>query len=150
MENELKTLKRKIKLLESKNKQLKALAFFDTLTKAYSRTWFKHNISSDSKVFLVLVDLNNLKTINDSQGHQEGDKYLLKTVTLLKKFGKTIRYGGDEFIVLCKNQTFYENLINLKTADFSKGGVTPSEYNTIAEAIILADKRLYRDKNKSK
>lgn len=149
LEIEITALKEKIKLLEKQNKSLKKLAYFDPLTNTYNRTWFNKNITQKSKPYLIIVDLNNLKNINDSKGHLEGDKYILKTVSVLKQYGKVVRYGGDEFIVLCKDKAHFEKLISLNSCDFSKGGVLPEEYSTIGNAILLADKRLYIDKKQT-
>lgn len=142
-------LKKRIKELEQENKKLTRLAFFDPLTATYNRTWFNYNIHSNSKEFLVIVDLNNLKGINDTLGHQKGDNYILQTVKTLKSFGNVVRYGGDEFIVLCKSKKAFDKLIALKNTTFSKGGAQPEEYASIAKAIAIADKRLYEDKRKN-
>ena len=58
---------------------------------------------------LVVFDINNLKKVNDTLGHQEGDKYIIKACTLIKETFKNsdvFRIGGDEFIALLKNTDF--------------------------------------------
>ena len=58
---------------------------------------------------LVVFDINNLKKVNDTLGHQEGDKYIIKACTLIKetfKNSEVYRIGGDEFIALLKNTDF--------------------------------------------
>ena len=56
------------------------------------------------KIKKQLLDINNLKRVNDSFGHQEGD-FLLKQIAYavkqdLDKIDTVIRYGGDEFIII--------------------------------------------------
>lgn len=59
------------------------------------------------KVTIVVFDLNNLKLINDSQGHFEGDSYLSYAADIIRisfeELGTAYRIGGDEFCVLCPN-----------------------------------------------
>ena len=61
----------------------------------------------ESPVYLMLIDLDYLKRINDTYGHLEGDKALVRVASALKKCCGPIekrpyiaRYGGDEFIVI--------------------------------------------------
>lgn len=55
---------------------------------------------------MVSLDVNGLKKINDTYGHQEGDELLRKMSKILKEsfsdIGDVIRMGGDEFLVISK------------------------------------------------
>ena len=55
---------------------------------------------------LIALDMDNLKKINDTQGHSRGDAYIKVFGSMLKKvfreYGGVYRTGGDEFIVLLK------------------------------------------------
>lgn len=144
--NKNKVLKEKIKRLKLENIELQKIAYFDSLTGVFNRTWFYKNVNYNDKWYVSLVDLNNLKQTNDLEGHFEGDKLILKVINKLKKYGTIVRYGGDEFIVLTKDKVLFDELNNLCLDDFSCGGTDISEYNNIAEAINIADKRLYEKK----
>jgi diguanylate cyclase (GGDEF)-like protein len=51
----------------------------------------------------VVFDLNDLKKINDTKGHQAGDKYIIDSVKLIKEYFRNIpvyRVGGDEFAII--------------------------------------------------
>lgn len=96
--------------LYQKSRQINQLANFDSLTQLYNRQRFeagqqewKTNSSLDS--YLVILDLDNLKAINDTMGHQAGDKALQGLAAVLKQLWHpkhlVARYGGDEFIALC-------------------------------------------------
>ena len=57
---------------------------------------------------IVMMDLNGLKQINDENGHQKGDEYILRSVEAMKDvFGMSnlYRIGGDEFVVILNNVT---------------------------------------------
>ena len=60
---------------------------------------------------VAVFDLNGLKYINDTKGHEAGDLYIIEACrTIEKYFGKDnlYRFGGDEFVVLLFNEA-YEN-----------------------------------------
>ncbi|WP_419763596.1 MAG: GGDEF domain-containing protein [Arcobacter sp.] len=83
--------------------------FADTLTSAYNRRWlldqYLHNNRFQNDGFIVFIDLNKFKQINDNYGHLFGDQVLKYLVNFLNKELTQqdidiVRYGGDEFIVL--------------------------------------------------
>lgn len=86
------------------------LAHLDQLTGTYRREMgrlaLSHEIDrarrSDGRFVLAFVDVDDLKTVNDRDGHAAGD-HVLQTVvaalrTRLRSFDPIIRYGGDEFV----------------------------------------------------
>ena len=86
----------------------KRLALIDPLTEVYNRYFFdeirptvEREASGGS---VVLVDVDELKTINDTEGHEEGDKAIWTIATGIKKLIRgadfLIRWGGDEFLVI--------------------------------------------------
>lgn len=58
---------------------------------------------------LIMIDVDNFKKINDQYGHDVGDKALSWIAQQLKSYNThqdlVIRYGGDEFLIVCKNMT---------------------------------------------
>jgi len=85
------------------------LSYHDNLTGLYNRTFLEEEIQRlDVKrqlpISLIMADLNGLKIINDSYGHQKGDEILIKTSEILKKACReediVSRWGGDEFVIL--------------------------------------------------
>lgn len=86
----------------------KRLALIDPLTEVYNRHFFdeirptlEREAAGGS---VVLVDVDELKTINDTEGHEEGDKAIWTIATAIKKLIRgadfLIRWGGDEFLVI--------------------------------------------------
>lgn len=62
------------------------------------------NVTEKNPLYVYMCDINYFKTINDTQGHAEGDRALIMTALVLKKTiskfqGFAARYGGDEFIL---------------------------------------------------
>ena len=87
-------------------------AQFDKLTGLYNRSGFERRaldfLAQDSPAgVLALFDLDNFKSINDSEGHPEGDRVLERFAACLtaafRKSDCIGRLGGDEFIVLIPN-----------------------------------------------
>jgi diguanylate cyclase (GGDEF)-like protein len=96
--------------LYQKSQQIQKLANTDPLTGLYNRKRFEERLSQwqhkpQLGSFLVILDMDNLKTINDIHGHQAGDH----AITALADAMKTIwphkallgRFGGDEFVLIC-------------------------------------------------
>ncbi|WP_404300754.1 putative bifunctional diguanylate cyclase/phosphodiesterase [Alicycliphilus denitrificans] len=96
--------------LRKSEQAIHKLAYFDPLTglpnrlllREYMRQALEEGASSHGA--LLLVDLDNFKTINDTLGHEEGDKHLAQAAQRLTQAvagrGLVARLGGDEFVVL--------------------------------------------------
>jgi diguanylate cyclase (GGDEF)-like protein len=84
-------------------KELKYLAYHDSMTGLYNRNWLYKNIHSIDHKYVYFIDINNLKQIN-LQGHTFGDEHIKKVVRHLQyRMHSThdilVRYAGDEFIL---------------------------------------------------
>ncbi|WP_372871722.1 diguanylate cyclase domain-containing protein, partial [Shewanella sp.] len=95
--------------LYQKSREIRRLAHFDALTGLFNRRHFEDSLfewkhSRTLGSFLTLIDMDNLKTINDRYGHQAGDRAIEKLGVKLGQLwhGKALvsRFGGDEFVVL--------------------------------------------------
>ncbi len=93
-------------------KKLNDLAYLDALTKVGNRASFRAKVDEilEAKLVpygLVMFDLNNLKKINDTLGHEIGDAYILQAVEFMKKAFENLgiyRIGGDEFTIILKKE----------------------------------------------
>jgi diguanylate cyclase (GGDEF)-like protein/PAS domain S-box-containing protein len=97
---------------KSMEEEIRALSLTDPLTNLYNRHGFQHLAEQQLKiaarinkrVFLLYADVDDLKRINDTFGHKEGDRVLADVATILKKSFRDsdilARIGGDEFVVL--------------------------------------------------
>ncbi len=91
------------------------------------------------KFALTVFDLNGLKEINDTFGHQEGDKYIregCKTICNVFKHSPVFRIGGDEFAVISENED-YDNIINL-VKQFDGINVRNKKENKVVVAVGMA------------
>jgi len=92
--------------------QIRSLSLVDELTGLYNRRGFLTLASQQLKLahrlkkrmLLIFADLDGMKRINDTLGHQEGDKALIEIANILKETFREsdiiARLGGDEFVVL--------------------------------------------------
>jgi len=96
--------------------KLKFLSLHDSLTRLHNRTFFQQALKQyrqqEERVGVFVCDVDGLKLINDSLGHDSGDRLLRIAARVLKsafrKNGIIARIGGDEFAVLLKNATVAE------------------------------------------
>ena len=96
-------------------------ASHDELTGAYNRAGYDLLLSSIDlpSTYMMLLDVDNFKTINDTYGHETGDKVLIKLVRILKNNFRTddyiCRVGGDEFVIFMRHASeVHRNLIASK------------------------------------
>jgi len=98
-------LKEAVVLLHDDVVSLEKAAVTDQLTKTQNRLAFRNDYDSFNNkfVYMMILDIDNFKNINDYYGHSAGD-YALKILTKVLKSvfnqDKVYRYGGDEFLVV--------------------------------------------------
>jgi diguanylate cyclase (GGDEF)-like protein len=150
----------------------------DTLTGIYNRRFIEDFFPkikaiaerNDQKFAVLLVDVNNFKTINDNLGHKEGDELLKVLSNQLEKSIRNTdivaRWGGDEFIILSPDSKkkeeveeivgrIHNNLKVISTTDLeisvSVGtAIYPSEGTTLDDLLRVADKKMYNMKIRNK
>ncbi len=158
-----------------KTQRIIELSSFDDLTGLYNRrsmNEFLQNAQDDINrelmhVSVAMIDLDNLKMVNDNLGHLEGDKVLQFFGQILKnrarKTDRAARYGGDEFIMLCRGtdemglrvllqdiQMHFEKDSYFKEigVSFSFGIASTSDQdNDVFETLKKADRNMYKQKN---
>src|SRR6056297_3249507 len=96
--------------LSKEKKQYEIESHQDTLTKVYNRRYLEKTEKDwvEESVIVFVFDVDYLKPINDTYGHDVGDRYIIKTAELLKNTFRNqdiiSRTGGDEFIALIKTK----------------------------------------------
>lgn len=107
---------------------------------------------------VIYIDINGMKKLNDSYGHEYGDGIIRKTADIIQYHAKDecYRVGGDEFVVLCVNieQDRFQELVAGLRSDFDsvndcdvsigctwKGGAV-----SVNEEILRADDLMYAEK----
>ncbi|SMB82971.1 PAS domain S-box-containing protein/diguanylate cyclase (GGDEF) domain-containing protein [Desulfonispora thiosulfatigenes DSM 11270] len=157
---------------KQKEAQLKHLSLYDQLTGLYNRNYFEAQIKklidvNSHPISVISCDLDGLKIINDTIGHENGDKLLKICADILRKFLRTgdtlARTGGDEFSILLNKTTKREsekivseirnsvNYYNLKNQDLplslSLGTATTTiSCKSLNDTLKKADEKMYHEK----
>ena len=146
-------------------KILRRLSYEDQLTGVKNRrefdTFIKNEYPNVSSVGVLSCDLNGLKRINDTMGHEAGDKFITKVAENLTKifgYNYVYRMGGDEFIAVDINLTITEFELKVKKVlELMKKDNTPVATGYVFKAdnktnfysiVDEADKKMYEDKEK--
>lgn len=171
-----------IKDLEKLNGELRSIYVIDELTGLLNRRGFmihggdlyKSAIKTGEKFIFLFGDLDELKLINDTYGHKEGDAALIAAGNILKNSigddGIAARLGGDEFTAIVTHKSTLEEINELKEYimcnfnNYNSSSCKPyeihmsigfstctSQSNVTFESIIdEADKKLYENKHERK
>jgi len=121
---------------------------------------------------LLFCDVDNLKKINDTFGHHEGDLALIRTADALEQSFRGCdilsRLGGDEFVVLASETSMQTQEIMLRRLEnnLKKSGATEARYDltlsvgaarfdpkravTLGELMVAADKAMYEKKRSAR
>jgi len=157
---------------------LQEQAIQDPLTGLYNRRYMEEALKQEfarahranQPFSVIMLDLDNLKVLNDQHGHAVGDQALKKLGMLIKSMTRrediACRYGGDEFLIILHNTNEVNALNRLREWEtsgtsknlgdkfdihFSAGFATyPVHGKTIEEIIHVADTALYESKAKRK
>lgn len=151
----------------------------DPLTGVFNRMEYEHRIGQilhqrtiSKTVGSILIDIDDLKKINDGNSHSEGDRALLEIGGILRrsvrKNDQVFRIGGDEFFILVdtENEEILKDIVqriieqlkyvNLYRKEFKLnlsygyGVFVPSKYATFYDFFDEIDKKMYRHKLETK
>lgn len=177
---QLKEIEQERMQIELKNEELRQQSQLDSFTGVLNKVAFeekvKHrlenNIEGLEHDVLIIIDIDNFKTINDVYGHAVGDIVIKKFAQLLKEYVRDIdfigRIGGDEFAVLMTEVYSKQSAVNwgdffmkalnnlqlegLEHVDItvSMGAVVVENETDYASIFEKADKAMYVAKAKGK
>ncbi len=109
-------------------------ASHDELTGAYNRAGYELLLSGMDirSTYMLLFDVDHFKTINDTYGHETGDKILIKLVKVLKSHFRSddyiCRIGGDEFVVfMVHSDEMQRSLIESKISRINNELANPTD-----------------------
>lgn len=182
LEGTLRSMLEELMSLRSEKENAQKDSVTDSLTGAHNRRFFEkfmQDIDNSSVIskrrasgrhFLMLVDLDHFKTLNDTYGHAAGDlalQCLSGTLQgLVRKTDIVCRIGGDEFAIVLKDATEkgahakiaqiekalghmsfdYEGTPVLFAASIGHTEINPSAIRTMEDILKEADRNLYKDK----
>lgn len=184
IEQDITRLKKVEDNLKKEKKKAERLARYDFLTGIYNRRAFFERVKTEiarsrryqEKVAIIETDIDDFKKINDTYGHQAGDKVLKEFAKILKnmcrEYDFVARFGGEEFVLFLSNvdeetavkiaERIREKMAehdfslsgqNLKlklTASFGVASLKAEDDYNIDKLIQRADKALYLAKNSGK
>ncbi len=159
-------------------KMFKALSETDDMTNLLNKRSFKPMFEKEAELALtynhplsvMMVDADNLKTINDKYGHKAGDKLITTIAAAIKECLRSndiiCRYGGDEFVALLPKAPLSRALeigerlrSSIENTSFDVKGTRisstvsigiatyPGKVNEVSELLERADQALYASKN---
>lgn len=177
--NMTRELNKKNIALEKANATISKLARNDSLTGCYNRRYglelldrqMKLSQRNQISLLLAFLDIDNFKTINDTFGHDEGDKVLKEVTGLLKSNLREVdiicRMGGDEFLLAFPDSSLQEVPLIRKRLEkslsqlnhtikknyqiqFSMGfsEYDPRKPKNLDELIAIADQEMYKEKKR--
>ncbi len=150
------------------------LALRDYMTNLYNRTGFAEHqatydrlIAHSTPIGILQFDLNNLKTVNDTLGHDQGDLLIASFAACLQASfvgkGNCYRMGGDEFLVILNGQDpekdyhigidalrqycdNHNHTVGISYCMEASHGFILSEGLSLSEAMAIADAKMYETK----
>ena len=146
-------------------------AYRDSFTGLYNRNYWEQLISGmmhrpiPKRFTLIVIDVDNLKSLNDNRGHLAGDKAIRivgqSIRESIRKRDIAFRYGGDEFFILLANtkKAIVEKVINRIKENIRKRGKEENIHIEISagtacsdctcemeKVITIADSKMYKEK----
>ncbi len=178
IDREITERKKATRTLRESEEKLRMLSLTDELTGLYNRRGFytlaehlmKASRRNGMKLYLLYVDLDNMKVINDKHGHKEGDKALAHFARILRENCRESdvisRIGGDEFAIIMQegktDKTIdliisrLQHTLNAEIAANESGytlsastGVAsyhPNTPSSLDDLLSHADRMMYRQK----
>ena len=159
-------------IMRRTRKKLDYIAHHDSLTGLFNRLSFNEDLKkwdkklSKGNVVVTVMDLNDLKRINDGLGHEAGDEIIVGAAECMEKilspFGRIYRIGGDEFTaILDKGADDWPGIlrrlkerfdgwsgkyVNKLAVAIGTAKSSDGPFENINEMINHADQEMYKDK----
>ena len=148
------------------------LTFFENVTeRGHDYTGMKTDLEKEPEPFaIIIMDVNNLKLVNETYGHEKGDIYLIRCCSLICevfRHSPVFRIGGDEFAVVLRGLDYRNRVALIEQArqkyrknagdesldpwERTSAALGMAEYDsahptTIEEVANLADQIMYKEK----
>jgi diguanylate cyclase (GGDEF)-like protein len=149
---------------------LRYLGTHDVMTGLHNRAYFEEQLArlaDVKKLGIIMADLDGLKQVNDTLGHQAGDQFIRRAAEVLKSAtgGEQVvaRVGGDEFSILMPNcseedvQKMVDRISSLipinnkfyqgPTLNISIGGAMRRDMEPLEKTMARADDLMYKTKS---
>lgn len=171
-----------VEVMKTQVTHMDMLAYQDALTHVKNRAWYDKTctrlneeiLKGTAEFAIVMADLNNLKKVNDTYGHEHGNDYIsgaCHEICVIYDHSPVFRIGGDEFVVLLEKGDYYKRdqlfrqLNNVfaefeadtsrspwerYSASFGMSDFDPANDISVNEVFERADRMMYKNKNESR
>ncbi len=167
IERDKKQLSTQITSLAAESAAITTIAYKDALTGVKNRySLFKKMdqlVQNKQRFYVIFIDLDKLKEINDTHGHTKGDTYLKQIAiaiqSTVKDKGEVYRFAGDEFVCIMMDDytefnrdLFKEDIAKNISIDIAFHGISlglasyPEDGLDSGDLISLADQQMYTEK----
>lgn len=143
----------------------------DSMTQLYNKRHYEEvvkELEDREDVGVVYLDIDNLKKMNDTFGHEKGDEVIIKAANFIRKYTQpgfsSCRIGGDEFVILIRgcSESTLNTLIRVMREDdmgnlsdtnaefycrLAIGGAFRKEGEELVDTIKRADEEMYKNKH---
>ncbi len=143
----------------------------DSMTQLYNKRYYHEllsEIQEEEDLGIIYLDIDNLKRMNDTYGHDEGDEVILRAANIIHQYEEPgfecCRVGGDEFVMVLREttaQTVADLVKQMRTdqhntlSDIPKdficrlavGGAFRRGKETVADVIKRAEEAMYQNKH---
>lgn len=146
---------RMVKPIQELNEVAKQVAYRDSMTGVKNKTAYMEAVKSLENRMrigvpefgLVVLDVNELKNMNDTYGHDVGDSLIIsasKMICNTFKRSPVFRIGGDEFVVILENEDYknYQQLLELFDQTMNEknaSALDPRELVYVAKGVAIFD-----------
>lgn len=162
---------RDITIQKTRELELKERAYVDMLTGLFNRNFFEEKIAKNMNhkgAIVIVIDADNFKTINDTLGHEAGDRVLKSLADIIKinirKEDYAVRMGGDEFLIFTNSGSLGAKKIAERILESARAiriqnisvslsigiGEDSDGDGNLAKIMKMADEALYESKSKGK
>lgn len=172
----VESISRNIQERKELEQRLEKIGYYDNLTGLFNKNYLLKeidllNTKIDIAVGILVCDLDNLKSINDSFGHIAGDNLIKSTGKLLQSLFNSdhviSRTGGDEFVVIVRNKPLVEvkrlyKKLQIAIEQYNESNPTmpieisiglaysETSINTMESTMHIADSNMYKNKRERK
>ncbi len=172
----------KVEVMKTQVSHMDMLAYQDALTHVKNKAWYdkvRERINRDinsgrARFAIVMADLNNLKKVNDTFGHEHGNDYIFGAcheLCVMYDHSPVFRIGGDEFVILLENRDYDNREVLFRKMkevfDYTTNDTTRDAWerysvamgmaiynvttdNSMDDVFKRADAEMYKDKQSSK
>jgi diguanylate cyclase (GGDEF)-like protein len=157
--------KQEIERLKSELTKYKKLSVYDTLTEVYNLRKLEKDIDRychlqdryKGNYLVVMIDVDGLKQVNDTRGHDEGDIMIKRVANTLKynirRGDKVYRRSGDEFVLILSHTKIEDkHILERIRKELSRHNISISiGCSKLCENVLdIADRRMYIEKENKK